>query len=155
MIGSGRLQSIQWLNVRVRTADGERTMQEAMNDGIVANGLYSFVDSYFRATSLAPYLGYFMKAYQECSLIVPVTDSSITSSTGTRVKVVSSSAPTAEQAGAEIAAAGLGPKPVRAGSRSVSTVERASRFYPAALKSAISKTNNNPFELWPWRPGLG
>lgn len=156
MIGSGRVQSIQWLNVQVATSDGNvRTMQEAMNDGIVANGLYSFVDRYFTANTLAPYLGYFMKAYQECTLIVPVTNSGATSSTGTRVKVASRPALTAEQAGAEIAAAGLGPKPAPARARSVSKVERASRFYPAAARSTFSKTNNNPFELWPWRPGLG
>jgi hypothetical protein len=96
-----------------------------------------------------------MKAYQDCTLIVPVTNNSATSSTGSPVKVASRPALTAEQAGAEIAAAGLGPKPMPAGLRSVSKVERASRLHPVAAKSTLSKTNNNPFELWPWRPGLG
>lgn len=156
MIGSGRLQRIQWLNVRVATSDGNvRTMQQAMDAGIVGNGLYSFVDRYFQSSVMEPYMGYFMKANQDCTLIVPVNDSIQQSRAESRARVATRPALTPEQAGAEIVAAGLGPQPVVAAGPTWST-RFQDLFSPvSSRKLNVSKSNNNPFELWPWRPGLG
>ena len=156
LIGSVRRQRIEWLRVKVATPDGNlRTMQEAMDAGVVGNGLYSFVDRYFRTDFMDPFVGYFMKANQDCTLIVPVDNRSTQTTSRNRTKVAAKPAPSIQQVAAEIAAAGLGPKleepaiPVWA-AMSNSHLLRDRNMMPSRTKST-----NNPFELWPWRPGLG
>ncbi len=84
LIGSVRAQRIEWLRVRVVTPDrpAPLTLQEAMDAGIVQNGLMGYQDGYFRSDYLEPFAGYFVRAFQECTLIIPV-DNSVVQSKGT------------------------------------------------------------------------
>lgn len=155
MIGSGRTSPIQWVNVRVATPDGvERPMQAAMDAGIVGNGIYSFMDQYFLSDTMRPFQGYYMKANQECTLIVPVSNDPQTAS-GSSKRASKQAAMSLDQVAAEIAAAGLGPVPTVTGSTLRTTRSDARRSWVPAASLPFTKSNNNPFELWPWRPGLG
>jgi hypothetical protein len=91
LIGSVRTTRVQWLSVKVRTADGRvRTLQEAMDDRIIQNGLFGYVDGYFRSDYLEPYAGYFMRAFQDCTLLVPngatTTQTRVGAATRTKVR---------------------------------------------------------------------
>jgi hypothetical protein len=104
-----RKVSISWVNVRVRTPDGvERTMQEAYANNIIQNGLWLYQDGYFQTNSLQPYQGYFVRALQPCSLVIPVDNSS--ASAGSTILKRMAGAPSATQVAAELRAAGMAPE---------------------------------------------
>jgi Tol biopolymer transport system component len=73
MIGSVRKkQRIEWLKVKVQSPDGRtRTMQEAMRDGIIQAGLWGYQQGYFESDYMEPYAGYFVRALQDCTLVIP------------------------------------------------------------------------------------
>lgn len=88
LIGSVRTTRIAWLSVKVRTADGRiRTLQEAMDDGIIQNGLFGYVDGYFRSDYLEPYAGYFMRSFQDCTLLVPNESTGTSLRTGSALRM--------------------------------------------------------------------
>jgi len=75
MIGSVRRVPIEWLRVKVQTADGRtRTMQEAYDAGIIQNGIFGYVDGYSQSNFLQAFAGYFVRAFQDCTLVVPVNN---------------------------------------------------------------------------------
>jgi hypothetical protein len=158
MIGSVRRTSIQWLQVDVVTQDrGVLTMQQAMDAGIVSNGLYTFVDRYFLTNNMDAFVGYFMKANQECTLRVPISNdprrtASLNKST---TRAAARPAPSLDQVAAEIAAAGLSPQVAQPALPAWAAY--ANTRFPRVLSTPVNatKANNNPFEFWPWRPGLG
>jgi len=77
MIGAVRRTRIEWLRVKVATTDGRLlTMQQAYDEGIIQNGLYGYLDGYFRSDYLEPFSGYFMRAFENCTLLVPVSNTS-------------------------------------------------------------------------------
>jgi hypothetical protein len=72
LIGNPRRQRVNWLDLSVRTSGGQvLTMQQAMDQGLIQNSLFGFVDSYFPSQVLDPFAGYFMRAFQDCTLIIP------------------------------------------------------------------------------------
>ena len=72
LIGHPFTTSTAWLDVQVALTDGRvLTMQQAMAEGVILNGLFGFVDGYFQSNFLNPFAGYFCKAFQPCTLIVP------------------------------------------------------------------------------------
>jgi hypothetical protein len=160
MIGSVRRQRIEWLRVKVATSDGQvRTMQQAMDSGVVGNGLFNFVDQYFRSDNMDPFVGYFMKANQDCTLIVPVNNASASVTPAERKRVARIPAPSLAQVAAEIEAAGLAPA-ASAGAQYGSVPAWAALAAPASRPLTLVRpigpqSTNNQFELWPWRPGLG
>ncbi|MCC2670796.1 MAG: Periplasmic component of the Tol biopolymer transport system, partial [Armatimonadetes bacterium] len=161
MIGSVRTQRVEWLRVNVATPDGQvRTMQQAMNDRIVGNGLFTYIDRYSTSNFMDPFVGYFMKANESCTLIVPPLGggASASATAAERAKVARTPVPSLAKVAAEIEAAGLGP--VAAGRRAAATqpewAANATRLgYGAASWSLGAKSINNPFEFWAWKPGLG
>jgi len=160
MVGSVRRQRIEWLRVKVATPDGQlRNMQQAMNDGVVGNGLFSFVDQYFRADNMDPFVGYFMKANQDCTLIVPVDNSSVSVTPAERKRVARLPVPSLAQVAAEIEAAGMGPQgfaSIQSGAVPAWAALSAPRLRPVnVVRPLRPQSTSNPFELWPWRPGLG
>lgn len=111
LIGTPRRVRVDWLKVKVQTNNGTISMQEAMNQGIIQNGLFGYVDGYFRSDFLDPFRGYFMRAFQNCTLIIPVDNTSASITPADRVKVAALPAPSVAQVAAELYAVGLGPAP--------------------------------------------
>lgn len=143
LIGAVRKQRIAWLRVKVVTGDGTvRTMQQAMDAGIILNGLFSYADGYYRSDYLDPYSGYFMKAYQDCTLVIPVDNSaSIAIPGGTRAARTASNrtTPSVEQVGRELARLKLGPEPtVNRAAAPAPPAHRATGFFSSALKNPLS-----------------
>lgn len=134
MIGSPRRVRIDWLRVKVATGDGRTlSMQQAMDGGIIMNGLFRFADGYFRTDFLDPFEGYWTRAFQDCTLIFPVNNQ-VSLDTGSPQKLASVPARSTAGLAAEIAALGLGPAP-------------AGR----ALNQATNTQTINSIEHWPWR----
>jgi len=148
MIGSVRNQRIDWLRVKVVTGQGTFSMQQALSQGILQNGLFAYVDGYFNAQALDPFQGYFVRAFQDCSIVIPVDNTSVQVTPTDRRKVASLPVPPVEQIAREIAAAGLGPDAARRGpalpSRTVISSPRRSRGEPD------NPFGTNPFEHWAW-----
>jgi len=153
MIGAVRKVRIEWLRVKVQPASGgELTMQEAMDRGIVQNGLFGYIDGYFRSDFLDPFNGYFMRAFQDCTLIIPVDNSSTSVTDETRRKVARMPVPSVEEVAAGVAAAGLAP-----GRRAAATPAAPSAGVPS-FRMVLSSLFGDPVRAiknWYWRPGLG
>ena len=110
LIGSVRRQRIEWLRVKVATSDGTvRTMQQAMDQGIIQNGLFGYTDGYFRSDFMDPFAGYFMRALRECTLIIPVNNAVGSVTPADRKKLAFAPAPSLNRVAAELRAAGLAP----------------------------------------------
>jgi hypothetical protein len=155
LIGNPRRERIEWLNVQVQVGNNKPIpMQEAAKQQIVRIELFGYTDGYFRSNFLEPFSGYFMKALQDCTLIVPVTNSSSSVTPETRGKMARMPAPSLAQVAAELAAAGLGPVPGRAAGgmprgRVFTQPERkrmGSRSGPR-----LSRLFESRVEQWPWR----
>jgi hypothetical protein len=96
-----------------------------------------------------------MKANQDCTLIVPVDNRSVQNTSRKSVRVAAHPAPTIDQVAAEIAAAGLGPKVTSPAIPASAPLSHLGMLRGWNGLPGRTKTTNNPFELWPWRPGLG
>ncbi len=110
MIGSVRRTRIEWLRVKVSTSNGQiLTMQQAMQQGIVANGLWAYSDGYSQSNYMDAFAGYFVKARADCNLIVPVdnTSGALPGGLGARVARLPRMSPA--QVERELRAAGLAP----------------------------------------------
>lgn len=155
LIGSVRRQRIEWLRVRVATGDGSvRTMQQAMDAGIIQNGLFGFVDRYQRSDYMDPFGGYFVRAFQDCTLIVPVNNQVGSITPEVRRKVARHQAPTPEQVAAELHAAGLGPDP-RSLQSPAKTKSESSTRSGWFSRSPLAWIFGQIVEMFPWRPNLG
>jgi len=148
LIGSVRRIRIEWLRVKVVTGAGDTfTMQEAMDRGIVQNGLFAYEDGYFRSDFMEPFRGYFMRAFQDVTLIIPVDNAVGSINSSAFSKVARHPAPSAAQVAAELAAVGMGP-----GSRNSKFNEKPARgagslFYRLPENPATSLLPS------PYRPG--
>ncbi len=110
MIGSVRRTRIEWLRVKVSTSNGQiLTMQQAMQQGVIQNGLWSYSDGYFLSNYLDPFAGYFVRARADCNLIIPVNNNVSAIGTAHGRKMAKLSTPNAWQVARELAALGLGP----------------------------------------------
>jgi hypothetical protein len=148
MIGHVRRQRIEWLRTRVLTATGNLSLQEAMNLGIVQNGLFAYQDQYFRTDFLDPFRGYWVRVFQDCTLCIPVSNTNFGQADG-RLRLAAVPAPSAYEAGMQIWAAGLGPHPLARGGEAP-PVPRTMLLRPLAPHPV-----QELFEQWPWRRGLG
>ena len=112
MIGSVRRTRIEWLRVRVATPDGAtRSMQQAMDAGILQAGLFAYQDRYVLSDFMDPFAGYFVRAFQDCTLLVPVNNSASILTPQERRLAARHRPPAVEQVGRELAMAGIGPRP--------------------------------------------
>lgn len=152
MIGSVRRIRIEWLRVQVQTPDGQvRTMQQAYDARIIQNGLFSYVDGYSRTDFMDPFFGYFVKALQSCTLLIPQSNSAkAAATTAPAGKLAQRPAPSPAQVAKELEAAGLGP----AATQVESTEALRSRFYRLP-ESPLASLLNYSNEHRAWRPGLG
>jgi hypothetical protein len=106
-----RVRRIEWLRVKV-SIPGEATpitLQEAMDRGVIQNGLFGYIDGYFRSDFLDPFAGYFMRAFRDCTLIIPVDNSVSSAPRRSQGRLVRNSVPSLRQVARELYAAGLGP----------------------------------------------
>lgn len=156
LIGSVRRTRIEWLRVKVATPDGNvRTMQQAMDAGIVQNGLFGFVDRYTRSDYMDPFSGYFMRAFQDCTLVVPVNNNIGSITPEVRKKVARHAIPSLEQVAKELNAAGLGVE-----SREI---PRLGTRQPAVNNNRLGWFSRSPLgwllgqaaDLLSWRPNFG
>ncbi len=155
LIGSVRRQRIEWLRVKVATGDGSvRTMQQAMDAGIIQNGLFGFVDRYQRSDYMDPFGGYFMRAFQDCTLIVPANNQVGSITPDVRRKVAMHPVPTPEQVAAELHAAGLGPDPrsLRAPIQEVPNARSEAGWFS---RTPLAWLIGQFVEMFPWRPDMG
>jgi hypothetical protein len=143
--------------VKVQTADNQLlTMQQAMDAGIIQNGLFFYVDSYFRSDFMDPFVGYFVHAFQDCTLIVPTSSSASAVTDEERAKVARHPAPSTEQVAREIEAAGMGPgRNLRHDPAQISNDTPLSTILNTGWRSALPERLTNPLEILPWRRGLG
>ena len=114
LIGSVRRDiRIEWLRVQVLVPDrpAPLTLQEAMDQGIIQNGLFGFLGGYFRADFLEPFNGYFARAFRDCTLIIPVNNGVAQVTPAARQKIARLPVPSLDQVAREAWQAGLGPKP--------------------------------------------
>jgi len=84
-------------------------MQQAMDAGIVQNGLFGFQDGYFQSNTLEPFQGYFMRAFRDCTLVIPVNNSAALPA-GTHRRIARHSVPSTARVAAGLRAAGLAPR---------------------------------------------
>ncbi|HEU4753863.1 MAG TPA: hypothetical protein VFU47_12215, partial [Armatimonadota bacterium] len=117
MIGSVRRIPIEWLRVRVDTGAGVLTMQQAMNQGIILNGLFAYIDGYFRSDFMQPFAGYFVKnkSGKNVTLLVPVDNTVGVLTPADRRKYAVLPQPSLAAVAAELSAAGLAPTPAPLG----------------------------------------
>lgn len=135
MIGSVRRTRIEWLSVRVLTPDGaSRTMQQAYNEGIIGNGLFTFQGRYFRSDFMEPFAGYFVRAFRECTLVIPVNSAGASVTTTERARVARMPVSSLARVAAELSAAGLGP----------ATTAPGRGFRPAASRSGLPARTGAP-----------
>lgn len=111
LIGSPFRVRIDWLRVKVQTAGGTLSMQQAMSQGIIQNGLFGYADGYFRSDFLDPFRGYFARAFQDCTLIIPPDNAFVATVPAERFKVAALPAPTPAQVAAELGVPGRGKAP--------------------------------------------
>jgi len=150
MIGSVRRVPIEWLRVKVQTADGRtRTMQEAYDAGIIQNGIFGYVDGYSQSNFLQPFAGYFVRAFQDCNLIVPVNNTVGSITPAVREKVARMPILTPAQVAKEVAAAGLGPGMVQ---------ERPEPAWRKLFRLPFLPSSSvllNAVDHWPWQNPAG
>ncbi|MFN3648375.1 MAG: carboxypeptidase regulatory-like domain-containing protein [Armatimonadota bacterium] len=136
MIGSVRERRVEWLRVKVMSPDGTiRTMQQAYDDGIIQNGLWGYSDRYYLSDYMEPFAGYFMRAFQAVTLIVPpangMADAGLTGNRTARLPQVDSPLP-----GSPAAAA------VRSRSTTATAVRRTFPGAAATAAASLSGSRN-------------
>jgi hypothetical protein len=124
-------------------------MQQAMERGIILNGLFGYIDGYTRSDFMQPFAGYFMKANQPCTLLIPV-DNAVAVSPAERARYAALPKPSLAQVAAELRGLGLDPA---ARSQGVSQPVFGP-VRPAPARRQPFPTNSL-LELWPWRPQRG
>lgn len=143
LIGSPRRVRIDWLKVKVQTGSGTISMQQAMAQGIIQNGLFGYSDAYFRSDFLDPFRGYFMRAFQNCTLIIPVDNNSASITPAERFKVAALPAPTPAQVAAELGDPARG---LKGGRGNAPGVRKLSRLPGQRANSPLAGL----FNVWPW-----
>jgi len=73
MIGQPYLKAVAWSRVRVQTSAGRvLSLEQAKRAGVVGRVLWKLgANGYERATSLEPYVGYWVYAKENCTLLIP------------------------------------------------------------------------------------
>jgi len=167
LIGNPRKVRIDWLKVKVATSAGTLSMQQAMDQGIILNGLFRYADGYIRTDFLDPWVGYYMKAFQDVTLLIPVDNTSASASPGVQGRMALRPAPSVEQVAAELAAQGLGPAGVPApaarprsnGTNGTQVNKQSSALLPAGSPFVgllgWPGRLENPIRHWPWHRSAG